>query len=173
MNNNTISSSKNDPQSTQLSAEVVIGIVGLVLMVFVPLIGCIFRKRIWQRFGGQPNKRESSNPLYQVPPFELRNLDYPEIPRPIRARQGGQQTILPLYSDDQDSETRQLTVAFHSQAGRCTRIVPQQRQRPQEASDREALGHLNFGQPPQETPFTWRGKCRLYFSMLLNPTRRP
>lgn len=36
-----------------MSAEVIVGIVGLFLMILVPLIGYIFRRRLWRAFWKQ------------------------------------------------------------------------------------------------------------------------
>ncbi|KAK8243613.1 hypothetical protein IWZ00DRAFT_177494 [Phyllosticta capitalensis] len=82
-----------------MSAEVIVGIVGLFLMILVPLIGYIFRRRLWRAFWKQFDNQQHHD-VNESSMADLPHVRLLPMPRPIFLRQGRQrQTVLPLFAD--------------------------------------------------------------------------
>ncbi|KAK8218048.1 hypothetical protein IWZ01DRAFT_135357 [Phyllosticta capitalensis] len=136
------SPSNNNP----MSAEVIVGIVGLFLMILVPLIGYIFRRRLWRAFWRQFDNQHHTE-ANESPMTDLYHVRLLPMPRPIFLRQGRQrQTVLPLFSGHSANLPEQRPVTRRALIRWTRALVPTRRvTRRRETRARRTVSHCHDG----------------------------
>ncbi|KAK8254584.1 hypothetical protein HDK77DRAFT_432672 [Phyllosticta capitalensis] len=142
---NKLTSSPND---NPMSAEVIVGIVGLFLMILVPLIGYIFRRRLWRAFWRQFDNQHHTD-ANESPMTDLYHVRLLPMPRPIFLRQGRQrQTVLPLFSDQSANLPERRPVTRRALIRWTRALVPTRRV----TRRRETRARRTTKSTPEHTP---------------------